>query len=57
VDAWRQRPPTHRGADAGSGGLRRPRDLQCLDPLGSSAWRRSERAVASGAGSPRPGEH
>jgi hypothetical protein len=50
MDARRQRPPAHRGTDVGRGGPRRPRDLQCLDPSGSSAWRRSGRAVASGSG-------
>jgi hypothetical protein len=59
VDARRRRSPAHRGADLGRGEPRRPRDLRCLDPSGSSAWRRSERAIAGGGsvGSPRPGEH
>jgi hypothetical protein len=59
VDARRRRPPTHRGAEAGRGESRCPGDLQCLDPLGSSARRRSECAIAGGggAGSPHLGEH
>jgi hypothetical protein len=59
VDARRWMSPAHRGADAGRSKPRRPRDLSCLDPSGSSAWRRSERVIAGGgsAGSLCPGEH
>jgi hypothetical protein len=37
MDTRRWRSPAHRDADAGRGEPRRPRDLQCLDPSGSSA--------------------
>jgi hypothetical protein len=59
IHARCRRSPAHRGTNAGCGEPCHLRDLRCLDPSGSSAWRRSERAVAGGgsAGSPRPREH